>query len=97
MSGCQFLAYGPNRNHLTVEHNNYFRSGGATYVKRYNQVQGAGHAIFISLWPSANVTQYPDEYYIIEGANVVGVKKADRCHFYSRTRTDSGYGPTREL
>jgi hypothetical protein len=97
MSGCQFLAYGPDRNNLTVEHNNYFTGGGATYLNRYNLVHGAGHNIFVALRPSAGVTQAANEYYIIEGANVVGVKKGDGWHFYSRTRTDRGYGPTREL
>jgi len=36
MSGCQFLAYGNNRNNLTVEHNNYLRGGVAAYINRYN-------------------------------------------------------------
>lgn len=97
LSGCQFLAYGPDRNNLTVEHNNYFAGGGATYQARYNLIQGAGHNVFIALRPSSIVTQQADEYYIIEGANIVGVKKADGWHFYARTRTDRGFGPTREL
>lgn len=97
MSGCQFLAYGPDRNNLTVEHNNYFAGGGATYLARYNHINGGGHNIFMALRPSAIATQQADEYYIIEGANVVGVKKADGWHFYARTRTDRGFGPTREL
>lgn len=97
LSGCQFLAYGPDRNNLTVEHNNYFAVGGATYINRYNLVRGANHNVFIALRPSTVVTQHADEYYIIEGANIVGVKKPDGWHFYARTRTDRAFGPTREL
>jgi hypothetical protein len=97
MSGCQFLAYGPDRNNLTVEHNNYFGPGAASYVARYNLIHGAGHAVFMALRPSAVVTAQADEYYIIEGANVIGVKKPDGWHFYARTRTDRGFGPTKEL
>ncbi|GLQ98824.1 hypothetical protein [Dyella mobilis] len=97
LSGCQFLAYGPDRNNLTVEHNNFFAGGNAAYVARYNLIQGAGHAVFIALRPSAIATQQADEYYIIEGANIIGVKKADGWHFYARTRTDRAFGPTREL
>jgi hypothetical protein len=97
LSGCQFLAYGPNRLNLTVEHNNHLAGGAAAYLARYNLIQGAGHAVFIALRPSAIVTRQADEYYIVEGANIVGVKKADGWHFYARTRTDRGFGPTTEL
>lgn len=97
LSGCQFLAYGPDRNNLTVEHNNYFAGGGATYLARYNLVHGGGHNVFIALRPSAIPTQQANEYYIIEGANIIGVRKADGWHFYARTRTDRGFGPTQEL
>ena len=97
MSGCQFLAYGPDRNNLTVEHNNYFAGGAAAYTAQYNAIQGAGHTIFIALRPSPAVTQQAGEYYIIEGANVVGIKKATGWHFYARTRTDRGFGPTQEI
>ena len=33
MNGCQFLAYGPDRQHVTVEHNNYIDTP-ANYVTR---------------------------------------------------------------
>ena len=97
LSGCQFLAYGPDCNNLTVEHNNYFAGGAVTYAARYNLVHGAAHNVFMALRPSAVVTQQADEYYIIEGANIVGVRKPDGWHFYARTRTDRAFGPTREL
>ena len=97
LSGCQFLAYGPDRNNLTVEHNNYFAGGAASYLARYNLINGAGHNVFIAFRPSSIVTMQADEYYVIEGANIVGVKKHDGWHFYARTRTDRSYGPTREL
>ena len=97
LSGCQFLAYGPDRHHLTVEHNNYFAGGHAAYQARYDFIRSAGHNIVLALRPSAKETQQADEYYIIEGANIVGLKKADGWHFYARTRTDRAFGPTREL
>jgi hypothetical protein len=97
LSGCQFMAYGPDRNNLTVEHNNYLAGGAAAYLARYNLIHGAGHAVFVALRPSTVVTQQADEYYIIEGANIIGVRKADGWHFYARTRTDRGFGPTREI
>jgi hypothetical protein len=82
---------------LTVEHNNYFGPGAASYTARYNLIHQQGHAVFIALRPSTVATNAADHYYIIEGANVVGVKKAGGWHFYARTRTDRAFGPTREL
>lgn len=96
LSGCQFLAYGPDRNNLTVEHNNYI-GGGVTYAGRYAAIQGANHAVFMALRPSTVVTANADEYYIIEGANIVGQKRADGWHFFARKRSDRGFGPTNEL
>lgn len=97
LSGCQFLAYGPDRNTLTVEHNNYFAGVGAGYAGRYGHIHGQGHAIFIALRPSTVPTAAADEYNILEGANIVGIRKADGWHFYARKQTDRRFGPTNEL
>jgi len=99
LSGCQFLAYGPNRNNLTVEHNNYLNLGAVNYPNRYNLINGQGHAVFMALRPNFNpaVPVPGDEYNPLNGANVVGVQKGDGWHFYARKRTDQQFGSTVEL
>jgi hypothetical protein len=99
LSGCQFLAYGPNRNNLTVEHNNYVGGGGVNYTNRYNLINGQGHAVFIALRPNFAAPQFPavDEYDPTLGANVVGVYTGTGWHFYARKKTDRQFGPTVEL
>lgn len=97
LSGCQFLAYGTSRSALTVEHNNYFAGGAATYAGRYAQITGMGYNIVISLRPSPGPTANAHEYNILEGANVVGIKQADGWHFHVRKQTDRAVGTTMEL
>ena len=54
MRGCQFLAYGADRNNLKVEHNNCIAAP-ANYGARHGAVAGGGHATMISLRPVAAV------------------------------------------
>lgn len=96
LSGCQFMAYGPDRNNLTVEHNNYIANN-AQYALQYAAIQAQNHAVFIALRPVNNANPNADEYNFQLGANVVGVRKADGWHFYVRVATTQHYGGTREL
>ena len=96
LSGCQFMAYGPDRNNLTVEHNNYLGENDE-YANRYQQIQNQNNAIFCALRPSFNVNVDPDEYFVENGAMVVGWKKDDGWHFYARKNTHKVDGEVIEL
>ena len=83
LSGCQFLAYGPDRHNVTVEHNNYFNNVGGTYPNR-----AALHAhdpFFFQVRPHI-------EYNPMQLANVVGVRLATGWHFYLRTQAFANPG-----
>jgi len=96
MHGCQFMAYGPDRNNLTVEHNNFI--GDPTqYATRYATIQAQNHAVFIALRPVQNAQPAANEYNFQLGANVIGMRKADGWHFFVRIATTEAYGGTREL
>ncbi|MEM7422294.1 MAG: hypothetical protein AAF334_01150 [Pseudomonadota bacterium] len=96
MHGCQFLAYGADRNNLTVEHNNYFANP-ANYAVQHAAINGGGHNVMIALRPANVAAPAADQYNFPMGANVVGVRKADGWHFYVRVSTTQAYGGTREL
>ena len=96
MHGCQFFAYGADRNHLTVEHNNYITTP-ASYGVRHGVVTGGVHATTIALRPVTAPQPAADEYNFALGANVVGLRKDDGWHFFVRTSTTQAYGGTREL
>jgi hypothetical protein len=96
LSGCQFMAYGPSRDNLTVEHNNQIANN-ALYAARYAQIQAQHHVIFIALRPVNNANPNADEYNFQLGANVVGVRKADGWHFFVRVATTQHFGGTREI
>jgi hypothetical protein len=76
LTGCQFLAYGPTRGYVTVEHNNYFSGKAADYAAHWQAVQAGNrlHALVRPNW----------EYHVASGAYVVGVREADGWHFYLR-------------
>jgi hypothetical protein len=86
LSGCQFLAYGPDRFNVTVEHNNYIGGIGGDYVAHHAQIQGANHPYFFALRPGI-------DYDPMLLANVVGIRDANGWHFYVRTRAFTQPGP----
>lgn len=84
MNGCQFLAYGPDRNNVTVEHNNYFGGTAANYVTRRNLIQGAGHAFYWEVRPN-------QEYNPLQGAVVIGVRSGVGWQFYLRLNANMAF------
>jgi hypothetical protein len=85
LNGCQFLAYGPNRNNLTVEHNNWLAGPAANYPNRVNAIAAAGHAYFFRVRPGI-------DYNIMQGANVVGVRGGGGWQFYVRRNANINPG-----
>ncbi len=95
LSGCQFMAYGPDRHNLTVEHNNHIADN-TQYALRYAEIQAENHPVFIALRPVNNDHPNPDQYNWMLGANVVGVRKDDGWHFFVRVATTQQHRATRE-
>lgn len=93
MNGGQFLAYGPDRHALTIEHNNYFGGVGGTYAGRREIL--AGHAFVFTLEPGGanGVLGGGRNGYIAQnGANVIGVRNAALgWQFYVRTSSDAPF------
>ncbi len=85
LSGCQFMAYGPDRDHVTVEHNNYITAPG-NYALRQGVVAAANHAFFFQVRPGI-------EYQPMQLANVVGIRGGTGWQFYLRTQAFTQPGP----
>lgn len=96
MNGCQFLAYGPDRQHVTVEHNNYIATP-ANYVARLQFIAGQHHAYFFHISNGAN--DIPNGLYDAQqGINIVGeYTVANGWQFWVREHVDldqgTVYGP----
>ncbi|MDQ8021123.1 MAG: hypothetical protein REI94_04745 [Moraxellaceae bacterium] len=86
LNGCQFLAYGPDRNNVTVEHNNWLNGPASNYTNRAAAIAGAGHGFFFQLRPGI-------EYNVMDGANVVGVRGPGGWQFYVRHDANANPGP----
>jgi len=73
MNGCQFIAYGPDRHHVTVEHNNYIGDPG-NYAQQLAAVRADGPAYVFSLTAAdANAADIAGgTYNRLQGVNVVG-------------------------
>ncbi|MEQ9917125.1 hypothetical protein ABRQ01_10675 [Pectobacterium aroidearum] len=91
MNGCQFLAYGPNRQHVTVEHNNYIGNN-ANYAARLQTIAGQNHAYFFHI--SAEGNNIPNGLYNAQqGINIVGeYTTANGWRFWVRDRIDLNNG-----
>jgi hypothetical protein len=85
LSACQFLAYGPDRNNVTVEHNNYIGNP-ALYAARQLLIAGANHPFFFQVRPGV-------EYNPMQLANVVGMRTGAGWQFYLRTQAFAQPGP----
>ncbi|EFA7747765.1 TPA: hypothetical protein OF519_005169 [Escherichia coli] len=96
MNGCQFLAYGPDRQHITVEHNNYI-SYHDNYITRLNFIKEQQHNYFFHL--SAGGNDIPNGLYnSLQGINIVGeYTTINGWRFWVRDHVDlnkgSIYGP----
>jgi len=73
LTGCQFLAYGPNRNSLTVEHNNSRTAGAVDFTARWNNARTFAYHIRV---------QRGIQYSAASVANVVGVRRPAGWRFY---------------
>jgi hypothetical protein len=93
MNGCQFLAYGPDRHNLTIEHNNYFGGVGGSYAGRRAVLDG--HAFVFTLEPggtSGALGGGRHGYIAQGGANVIGVRDAALgWQFFVRTHADAPF------
>jgi hypothetical protein len=92
MNGCQFMAYGPDRQHITVEHNNFI-STPANYAVRLNQIQLQNNAYFFHLGAGANDNIVNHVYDPAHGINIIGVYAiASGWRFWVRDRVDQNQG-----
>lgn len=91
MNGCQFLAYGPDRQHVTVEHNNYIDNP-ANYAVRLNAVQAQNNAYFFHISDGGN--NIPAGLYNSgQGINIVGEYSiTNGWRFWVRDRIDRDQG-----
>lgn len=96
MNGCQFLAYGPDRQHVTVEHNNFIGNNDL-YAERLQYIAGKNYAYFYHI--SAGINNIPNgTYNPMQGVNIVGnYTVANGWSFRVRDRVDLNagnvYGP----
>ena len=86
MNGCQFIVYGPDRHHVTVEHNNFFNNPGQ-YQQREQQVRQQNHPYFFILRPH-------QDYNPLQGVCIIGTyDKTNGWRFFIRQRVDQNEGP----
>lgn len=92
MNGCQFIAYGPDRQHLTVEHNNFI-SNPAQYAVRLATIQATNPAYLFHM-TSTGVDNIPGSTYNpAHGVNIVGeYSTAGGWRFWVRDRVDLNQG-----
>ena len=92
MNGCQFIAYGPDRQHVTVEHNNFIANP-ANYATRLNQVQQQNHAYLFHISGGVNNQITNGTYNRMQGINIIGdYTKASGWRFWVRDRVDQNQG-----
>ncbi len=91
MNGCQFMAYGPDRQHVTVEHNNFIGNP-ANYAARLNTIQLQNNAYIFHI--SAGVSNIAGgTYNNLYGINIVGdYTKNSGWRFWVRDRVDQNQG-----
>ena len=86
LNGCQFIAYGPDRHHVTVEHNNFLHNPGQ-YQQQEGQVRQQNHPYFFILRPH-------QDYNTQQGACIVGTyDRTNGWRFFVRLRVDQDQGP----
>lgn len=92
MNGCQFLAYGPDRQHVTVEHNNFIGNP-ANYAVRLAAIAAQHPAYFFHISAGANNNIPAGTYNAQQGINIVGqYSTANGWRFWVRDRIDQNQG-----
>lgn len=92
MNGCQFIAYGPDRQHITVEHNNFIGNP-ANYAARLAVITGQGHAYLFHISAGGNNNIPNGVYDPQQGINVVGeYTTINGWRFWVRDRLDQNQG-----
>lgn len=92
MNGCQFIAYGPDRQHVTVEHNNFINNP-LNYAARLNQVQQNNNPYLFNIGAGANDNVPTGIYDPAHGINIVGeYTTANGWRFWIRDRVDQNQG-----
>lgn len=97
MNGCQFIAYGPDRQHVTVEHNNFINDPGQ-YALRLAAIQATHPAYLFHMTAGAANNINAGVYNSMQGVNIVGYYTAGAgWNFRVRDRVDQNnghvYGP----
>jgi len=87
MSGCQFLAYGPDRHHVTVEHNNYLDGVSGNYAVHFDQLVLRHPSPLGFLFSVRPRIDYAGEAYVL------GVRRGTGWWFYHRVPSATVTGP----
>ncbi len=92
MNGCQFIAYGPDRQHITVEHNNFINNA-ANYTTRLNYIANQNFNYFFHI-SAGTANNIPNGAYIpMQGINIIGEYRAvNGWRFWVRDRVDQNQG-----
>ena len=92
MNGCQFIAYGPDRQHVTVEHNNYIGNP-ANYALRLAAIQAQNPAYIWHISAAAADNIVGGTYDPAHGINLVGTyDQQNGWRFWVRERVDQNQG-----
>ncbi|MCC3409690.1 MAG: hypothetical protein JGK17_29895 [Microcoleus sp. PH2017_10_PVI_O_A] len=92
MNGCQFLAYGPDRQHITVEHNNFINDP-ANYDVRLKQIQQQNPKYLFHISAGSKDQIANGIYDRAHGINIVGEYTIiNGWRFWVRDRVDQNQG-----
>lgn len=92
LNGCQFIAYGPDRQHVTVEHNNFINNP-ATYAVRLAQIQQQNYPYLFHITAGAINDITHGSYNPQQGINIVaGYTTISGWQFWVRDRVDQNQG-----
>jgi hypothetical protein len=92
MNGCQFIAYGSNRQHVTVEHNNFINNP-AKYDERLNKIRQEHPKYLFHMSAGANDQITNGIYDRQHGVNIVSeYTTTNGWRFWVRDRVDQNQG-----
>ncbi|NEN97362.1 MAG: hypothetical protein F6K50_18070 [Moorea sp. SIO3I7] len=92
MNGCQFIAYGPDRQHVTVEHNNFINDR-TKYVVRLKEIQNQNPAYLFHMSAGANDDIVNSIYNSQHGVSIVAeYNSTNGWSFRVRDRVDQNQG-----
>lgn len=99
LNGCQFISYGSDHQHVTVEHNNYVSSPNPSeqYRQHWEEVEqkiqqhGYKYSYHVSASDMDDIENF--KYKPLHGINIVGeYTKASGWYFWIRDRVDQDTG-----